>query len=72
MVGEFCSKLESAASTYLLNYLNKNIDVLLKIPEISLEDAQKRDSTNIKSKDVNLITFKTGDLMRCKCSSHED
>lgn len=27
---------------------------------------------DIKSKNVNLITFKIGDLMRCKCSSHED
>lgn len=32
IVGRFCSKLESAASTYMVNYLNKIIHALLVIP----------------------------------------
>ena len=69
IVGEFCSKLESAASTYLVNYLNKIMHVLLLIPENSFEEGSNQ--TNVKSKDVNFITFKVSDIMRCKCSSHQ-
>lgn len=32
-VGKFCTQLGSAASVYLLNYLNKIIHSLLEIPE---------------------------------------
>lgn len=32
VVGKFCNKVESAASTYLVDYLNKIIQCLREIP----------------------------------------
>lgn len=61
-VGKFCTQLGSAASVYLLNYLNKIIHSLLEIPEEAGDDGSQ-------ARKVDLITFKVSDLIRCKCSS---
>ena len=73
MVGKFSSRLESAAITYLANYLNRLIHSLLIMTSDEPGHTEKKEhQKQHKKSDINLITFKTGDLMRCKCSSHEN
>ena len=75
LVGKFSAKLESAARTYLVSYLNKIIQALLAIPEDyddEEEEGRGKHQNKAKSRFVNLITFKITDLLRCKCSSREN
>lgn len=67
-VGYFCSKIQAAASSTLLSYLNKIIHILLQIPE-ELKKNHEADQEYIENMDINLITFKIADLFRCKIKS---
>ena len=69
-VGYFCSKIQVAASSTLLEYLNKMIHLLLMIPE-ELRKTHKHDEEYLDNLDINLITFKISDLFRCKIKSRE-
>jgi hypothetical protein len=69
-VGYFCSKIQAAASSTLLSYLNKIIHILLLIPE-ELKKNNANDQSYIDDLDINLITFKISDLFRCKFKSKE-
>lgn len=74
MVGKFSSKLEKAASSYQLSYINKLIQILLEIPhQNTSEIPQQSGKHEKKSKkmNVNLVTFKVSDLIRCKFSMKE-
>ena len=56
--------------------LNKQIHLLLKsIEELKKQVTQEKtmiESPFFENVDINLVTFKIGDLMRCKCISNED
>ena len=69
-IGIYSAKLNEIASQYIFKYLNKLIHALLTIPRVAAEAASSdREKTFIGS--VNLVTFKIGDMMRCKCSCSE-
>ena len=75
-MGEFAVKMSEASSEYFIMILNKQIHLLLK----SVEELKRQSITEnvmvespfFENLDINLITFKIGDLMRCKCTSNED
>lgn len=69
-IGFFCSKIQAAASSTLLSYLNKIIHILLLIPE-ELKKVHVHDEEYIENININLITFKISDLFRCKIKSRE-
>jgi hypothetical protein len=71
MVGYFSSKVQSAASSALVSYLNKIIHILLEIPS-NVRKNNADDLAYQEEMDINLITFKIGDLFRCKCKSKEN
>jgi hypothetical protein len=69
-VGVFAAKLNEIASQYIFKYINKLIHVLLKIPKVAAQSAgSDREKAVLES--VDLVTFKIGDMMRCKCACSE-
>ena len=69
-VGIFAAKLNEIASQYTFKYLNKLIHSLLTISKTAAESARSdREEAVLDS--VNLVSFKIGDMMRCKCSCSE-
>lgn len=63
-VGQFASYLFKNNGNYLIRYLNALIHGITKVADECYE------SLNLTPEFVpELITFKIGDLMRCKCSS---
>jgi hypothetical protein len=69
-VGIFAAKLNEIGSQYVFKYLNKLIHALLTIPRKAAQFAcSDRERTVIES--VNLVTFKIGDMLRCKCDCSE-
>lgn len=69
-IGFFCSKIQAAASSTLLSYLNKIIHILLLIPA-ELRNRHAHDEEYMENININLITFKISDLFRCKIKSRE-
>ena len=75
LIGEFSVKMCQASSEYFIQSLNKLISLLIE----SVEEMKKawlnkykfKDSKYYEDLDISLITFKIGDLMRCKCVSNE-
>lgn len=69
-VGVFAAKLNEIASQYLFKYINRLIHSLLTIPMMAAEyAASNREKTILRS--VSLVTFKIGDMLRCKCACSE-
>ena len=52
-----------------MSYLNQIIHVLLTIPR-NVRPKYEHDEDLMREMDINLITFKISDLLRCKVSSH--
>jgi hypothetical protein len=67
--GKFSHKVVKNLHSHIIIYLNKLIHGLLNAA-IKLFD-QYDDPENIWTSPPNLLSFKIGDLMRCKCSSKE-
>lgn len=69
-VGVFAAKLNEIASQYVFKYVNRLIHSLMNIPIIAAEEAESdREKALLLS--VDLVTFKIGDMMRCKCACSE-
>ena len=68
-VGLFSSNIRNAMSFYLYEQLNEIIHFLLKIPSDWLDRNLRGKGKNYK--EINLISFRIFDLLRCKCSSGE-
>jgi hypothetical protein len=67
--GKFATKTVSNLHSYIVIYLNRLIHGLLKV---SKQLYDERLSTKARwTSPPDLLTFKVGDLMRCKCSSKE-
>jgi hypothetical protein len=56
--------------SYIVLYLNRVIHGLLTVSKEFYEKEINKSWDGWQSP-PNLMTFKIGDLMRCKCSSHE-
>ncbi len=67
--GKFAFKTVSNLHTYIVLYLNRIIHGLLTVSKKLYET--KLSTTKKWTSPPDLITFKIGDLMRCKCSSKE-
>lgn len=69
-MGIFAAKLNEIASQYIFKYINHLIHSLLSIP---LKAAEEVDSDREKAvlRSLDLVTFKIGDMMRCKCACSE-
>ena len=68
--GKFSLKVVKNLHSYIIAFLNRLIHGLLKISKRMYDENQLSQYSNWPTP-VNLLTFKVGDLMRCKCSSHE-
>lgn len=68
-VGYITSIMSKSNENYLINYLNKLIDCILTAEERWMERMHHK--SHYKQEIPSLITFKLGDLLRCKCSSKE-
>ena len=66
-VGQFASLIFKNNSSYLINYLNALIHGINQ----GVQDIVKEFDITSEDEIPELITFKIGDLMRCKCSSKE-
>jgi hypothetical protein len=67
--GKFSHKVVKNLHSHIITYLNKLIHGLLKAAKELFE--QYNDPENKWTSPLNLLSFKIGDLMRCKCSSKE-
>ena len=63
--------MNEVASQYIFKYLNKLIHSLLNISKLAAEQAEN-DWERVVIESVDLITFKIGDMMRCKCACSEE
>lgn len=68
IAGYFATVMKKSYENYLVSYLNKLIHCILSAQESFKAKYSKKDAYKIG---VNLISFKVGDLLRCKCSSKE-
>ena len=69
MCGKFATKTVNNLHSYIVIYLNRLIHGLLTVSKQLYEEKL---STKARwSSPPDLLTFKVGDLMRCKCSSKE-
>lgn len=63
-----------ADSAYYISTLNKVINLLVEaVEELKTESLKKykyKDTKSYQQLDISLVTFKVGDLMRCKCTSN--
>lgn len=55
----------------MLSYLNQIIHILLLIPR-NIREKFAHDEEMQKELEIDLVTFKISDLLRCKFSSHEN
>ena len=63
--------MNEVASQYIFKYLNKLIHSLLTIPKVAAEQAEN-DWERAVLTSVDLVTFKIGDMLRCKCACSEE
>jgi len=68
IAGYFATFLKKSYENYLISYLNKLIHCILTAQENFKSLFSKKDHYKIA---VNLISFKIGDLLRCRCYSKE-
>lgn len=66
--GKFSYKVVKNLHTYIIAYLNRLIHGLLKASKEFFAESNIFDYS-LWPCPPNLLTFKIGDLMRCKCSS---
>ena len=66
--GKFCSKVVKNLHSYIIAYLNRLVHGLLKVSKEFYEDNELYNYSFWPSP-PNLLSFKLGDLMQCKCSS---
>ena len=66
----FATHMVKNLHSYILLYLNRLIHGLLSVSKLFFEkDIDK--AWEMWQSPPNLVTFKIGDLMRCKCASRE-
>lgn len=68
--GKFSVKVVNNLHSYIIGFLNRLIHGLMKVAK-QMHDDYQLGQFSFWPSPVNLLTFKVGDLMRCKCSSKE-
>lgn len=67
--GKYSCQVVKNLHTYIIKYLNRLIHGLIKVSYNWHRESGYKNNYEKWSHPPNLVTFKVGDLVRCKCSS---